>query len=96
MQALQEELASFEQGDADTSSFAGVKKDLISHSFLLHKVSSRPCRAVESMLKVAKDRTVKAYLACCLADLLKIYAPDAPYSELELRVSRMPRVLTGS
>nr|XP_019008459.1 uncharacterized protein I206_07018 [Kwoniella pini CBS 10737]OCF47240.1 hypothetical protein I206_07018 [Kwoniella pini CBS 10737] len=32
-----------------------------------------------------KDRGVKAYAACCLADLLRLYAPDAPYSESQLR-----------
>ncbi|ORX33887.1 armadillo-type protein [Kockovaella imperatae] len=32
-----------------------------------------------------KDRGVKAYAACCLADLLRLYAPDAPYNERELR-----------
>ncbi|CAL1708691.1 unnamed protein product [Somion occarium] len=32
-----------------------------------------------------KDRGVKAYAACCLADLLRLYAPDAPYTQPELR-----------
>lgn len=32
-----------------------------------------------------KDRTVKAYIACCLADMLRLYAPDAPYTPAELR-----------
>lgn len=32
-----------------------------------------------------KDRGVKAYAACCLADLLRLYAPDAPYTREELR-----------
>ncbi|EIW55568.1 uncharacterized protein TRAVEDRAFT_73422 [Trametes versicolor FP-101664 SS1] len=32
-----------------------------------------------------KDRGVKAYTACCLADLLRLYAPDAPYTQAELR-----------
>ncbi|TYJ51869.1 hypothetical protein B9479_007542 [Cryptococcus floricola] len=32
-----------------------------------------------------KDRGVRAYAACCLADLLKLYAPDAPYSDVQLR-----------
>ncbi|WOO80532.1 Sister chromatid cohesion protein pds5 [Vanrija pseudolonga] len=32
-----------------------------------------------------KDRGVKAYAACCLADILRLYAPDAEYSEEELR-----------
>ncbi|KAG7091856.1 hypothetical protein E1B28_008258 [Marasmius oreades] len=32
-----------------------------------------------------KDRGVKAYAACCLADILRLYAPDAPYTQPELR-----------
>lgn len=52
---------------------------------------------VESLNKVAKEcisptlllhkeKGVKAYLACCLADILKLYAPSAPYTEHELKV----------
>ena len=37
-----------------------------------------------------KDKGVKAYAACCIADLLSIYAPDAPYTASELRVSPLP------
>ncbi|WVQ98079.1 hypothetical protein IAU59_005201 [Kwoniella sp. CBS 9459] len=32
-----------------------------------------------------KDRGVRAYAACCLADLLRLYAPDAPYNQAQLR-----------
>ncbi|KAJ7145311.1 armadillo-type protein [Mycena crocata] len=32
-----------------------------------------------------KDRGVKAYTACCLADILRLTAPDAPYTQGELR-----------
>ncbi|RXK35355.1 hypothetical protein M231_07377 [Tremella mesenterica] len=32
-----------------------------------------------------KDRGVKIYAACCLADVLRLYAPDAPYTGDELR-----------
>lgn len=35
------------------------------------------------------SRGVKAYAACCLADLLRLYAPDAPYTPDELRASRL-------
>ncbi|KAK0211511.1 armadillo-type protein [Armillaria fumosa] len=31
-----------------------------------------------------KDRGVKAYAACCLADILGLYAPEAPYTVAEL------------
>lgn len=39
-----------------------------------------------------KDKGVRAYTACCLADVLKICAPDAPYTASQLRVccSRYP------
>ncbi|CAH7672632.1 armadillo-type protein [Phakopsora pachyrhizi] len=36
-------------------------------------------------LLVHKDKTVKALVACCLADLLRLYAPDAPYTLSELK-----------
>ncbi|KAL5521605.1 PDS5 [Sanghuangporus sanghuang] len=32
-----------------------------------------------------KDKGVKAYAACCLADILRLFAPDAPYTGPELR-----------
>ncbi|KAJ7755342.1 armadillo-type protein [Mycena maculata] len=32
-----------------------------------------------------KDRGVKAFAACCLADILRLTAPDAPYTQGELR-----------
>ncbi|EKM75631.1 hypothetical protein AGABI1DRAFT_132023 [Agaricus bisporus var. burnettii JB137-S8] len=32
-----------------------------------------------------KDQGVRAYTACCLAELLRLYAPDAPYTQPELR-----------
>ncbi|KAJ7135989.1 cohesin-associated protein Pds5 [Mycena epipterygia] len=32
-----------------------------------------------------KDRGVKAYTACCLANILRLTAPDAPYTQPELR-----------
>lgn len=33
-----------------------------------------------------KDRVVRASLACCLADLLRLYAPNAPFVAGELKV----------
>ncbi|KIY45059.1 hypothetical protein FISHEDRAFT_50101 [Fistulina hepatica ATCC 64428] len=32
-----------------------------------------------------RDKGVKACAACCIADLLRLYAPDAPYNQAELR-----------
>ncbi|OSD08806.1 hypothetical protein PYCCODRAFT_1380708 [Trametes coccinea BRFM310] len=40
---------------------------------------------INSSILLHKDRGVKAYAACCLADLLRLYAPDAPYTQNELR-----------
>ena len=37
-----------------------------------------------------RDKGVKAYAACCMTDLLRLYAPDAPYTALELKVSGLP------
>lgn len=40
---------------------------------------------VNTSLLLHKDRGVKAYTACCLADILRLYAPEAPYTQNELR-----------
>ena len=40
---------------------------------------------VNTSILLHRDRGVKAYAACCLADLLRLYAPDAPYTQNELR-----------
>lgn len=40
---------------------------------------------INTSILLHKDRGVKAYTACCLADILRLYAPDAPYTETELR-----------
>lgn len=34
-----------------------------------------------------KDRGVKAYTACCLVDILRLYVPDAPLTDDQLKVS---------
>lgn len=46
-------------------------------------------------LLLNKDKGVKAYVACCLADMLKLYAPDAPYTAQELKVSPVRSLLTS-
>lgn len=33
-----------------------------------------------------KDKGVKAWTACCLVDILRLCAPDAPYTERQLKV----------
>ena len=33
-----------------------------------------------------KDNGIKAWTACCLVDILRLCAPDAPYTERQLKV----------
>ncbi|KAI0264684.1 armadillo-type protein [Gloeopeniophorella convolvens] len=40
---------------------------------------------IHNTILLHKDRGVKAYAACCLADILRLFAPDAPYTHNELR-----------
>ncbi|KAJ6484326.1 armadillo-type protein [Mycena vitilis] len=40
---------------------------------------------IHKTILLHKDRGVKAYAACCLADILRLTAPDAPYTQAELR-----------
>ncbi|KAL0069681.1 Sister chromatid cohesion protein pds5 [Marasmius tenuissimus] len=40
---------------------------------------------ISTSIFLHKDRGVKAFAACCLADILRLYAPDAPYTQSELR-----------
>lgn len=43
---------------------------------------------VNPTLREHNDKGVRALVACCIADLLRLYAPDAPYNDRELRVRR--------
>ncbi|RUS17197.1 armadillo-type protein [Endogone sp. FLAS-F59071] len=40
---------------------------------------------VNPTLREHSDKGVRALVACCIADLLRLYAPDAPYNDRELR-----------
>ena len=40
-----------------------------------------------SNLLAHKDKGVKAWTACCIVDILKLCAPDAPYTDIQLRVT---------
>lgn len=40
---------------------------------------------VHRSILLHKDQGVRAYAACCLAQLLRLYAPDAPYTQPQLR-----------
>lgn len=38
-----------------------------------------------------KDRGVKAYTACCLVDILRLFVPDAPFTDDQLKVGSPSR-----
>jgi sister-chromatid-cohesion protein PDS5 len=42
-----------------------------------------------------RDEGVKALTACCLADMLRLHAPDAPYTANELTVSQPAFIHVG-
>lgn len=51
----------------------------------VNSLSNARKELVHTSILLHKDRGVKAYAACCLSDLLRLYAPDAPYTHDELR-----------
>lgn len=51
----------------------------------VNSLSSVRTQLISTSLLLHKERGVKAYVACCLADILRLYAPDAPYTQTELR-----------
>jgi len=60
---------------------AGLDQELVD----VNSLSSVRTQLVNTSILLHKDRGVKAYAACCLADILRLYAPDAPYTHNELR-----------
>ena len=46
---------------------------------------------VTSSLLQHKDAGVRAWTCCCLVDMLKLFAPDAPYPAKNLKVCAPPR-----
>lgn len=40
-----------------------------------------------------KDSGVKAYTACCLVDILRLYVPDAPFTSDQLKVIHKPSAI---
>ncbi|KAL8280687.1 hypothetical protein RQP46_007010 [Phenoliferia psychrophenolica] len=40
---------------------------------------------IQPFLLLHKEKGVKAFLACCLVDILRLYAPEAPYTQPELK-----------
>lgn len=51
----------------------------------VNSLSTVRTELIHAPLLLHKDRGVKAYTACCLADILRLYAPEAPYTQHELR-----------
>lgn len=45
-----------------------------------------------SGLLTHKEKGVKAWTACCLVDVLRLCAPDAPYTASQLKVCFLPPV----
>ncbi|GJJ73906.1 sister chromatid cohesion protein PDS5 [Entomortierella parvispora] len=41
---------------------------------------------IDSTVVNHKDRGVRIYAACCIADILRLYAPEAPYTEKNLKI----------
>lgn len=60
-------------------------KDLEQDGTDLKSLNAVHKQLIDRIILHHKDRGVKAYAACCLADLLRLYAPDAPYTGDELR-----------
>jgi sister-chromatid-cohesion protein PDS5 len=42
-----------------------------------------------------KDKGVRAYVACCLVELLRLCAPDAPFTGSQLKVDHLPWKFKG-
>jgi len=43
-----------------------------------------------------KDKGVRAYAACCVVDILKLCAPDAPFTPTQMKVRRSNCVFRSS
>jgi sister-chromatid-cohesion protein PDS5 len=100
MQALHQELTEHDPDEFQVESLAQVRTDLVHRSILFHKeyASSHPLHIPKRMegekLTPELVSRVKAYAACCIADILKYYAPDAPYDSQGIRVSTLSTVPT--
>lgn len=52
----------------------------------LESIRSIAAKLAHRNLLQHKDRGVKAYTACCLVDILRLYVPDAPFTDDQLKV----------
>lgn len=71
LQALAKELEAMGQDDEAPKDDLAVPAKELAHSNLLNH----------------KDKGVRAWTACCLVDMLRVFAPEAPYTGQQLRVS---------
>ncbi|KAG0073323.1 hypothetical protein BGZ89_006616 [Linnemannia elongata] len=61
-------------------------KDLEQETVDTKSLSSVTKQLIDSSIVNHKDKGVRIYAACCIADMLRLYAPDAPYNNTQLKV----------
>ncbi|CEP60859.1 sister chromatid cohesion factor PDS5 LALA0_S02e01266g [Lachancea lanzarotensis] len=59
---------------------SGLKQEEVN----LKSVDKYRIELINKKILKHKDHGVRAYTACCLSDMLRLYAPDAPYTDKEL------------
>lgn len=75
-------LARLERLSKELADFEQGEVDLISLRGVADKLAHRN-------LLQHKDRGVKAYTACCLVDILRLFVPDAPFTDDQLKVGQL-------
>jgi len=73
VQELHNELKDLEQETVVKESLDVVAKDLVS----------------SQVMGNSEDKSVKILASCCLADILRLYAPEAPYDNSIIKVCRL-------
>ncbi|KAF9551607.1 hypothetical protein EC957_006500 [Mortierella hygrophila] len=61
-------------------------KDLEQETVDTKSFSSVTKQLIDPSIVNHKDKGVRIYAACCIADMLRLYAPDAPYNNTQLKV----------
>ena len=75
------------------SSLGNELKSIGQEEFVTETLSTTAKELASTQLIAHKDRGVRAWTAHCLVDVLRLYAPDAPYTTPELKVRR-PTVIS--
>ncbi|GAA6010454.1 hypothetical protein JCM10207_001312 [Rhodosporidiobolus poonsookiae] len=60
-------------------------RDLDQDQVHLDSLDQAAQQLIHPSLLLHKDKGVKAYVGCCLVDVLRLYAPNAPYTNAELK-----------